>query len=875
VPGLGARLGRGGATTFEQDVANSDCVVVMGSNMAENHPIAFRFAIKARERGARLIHIDPRFSRTSAMADTYVRIRSGGDIAFLGGLINYVLENELYFKEYVLNYTNATTIIDERFQDTEDLDGLFSGFDPEKRQYDPASWQYAGAQSDGDDNTGGEAQHGLRGDAGGEDMHDAQGDAQHANDAHDIGQAQRGAGYAKQPWPPPRDETLQHPNCVLNITRRHFRRYTPEVVSEICGCSVDEFVAVAKAITENSGPERTTVFCYAMGWTQHTIGVQMIGTAALLQLLLGNIGRPGGGILALRGHATIQGSTDIPTLYNLLPGYLPQPSTLQGHETLSEYLRLQTPKTGWWHNTSKYMVSLLKAWYGDAATSENDYMYDYVPKIGGDYSILPMIQAMKDGKISGLFCMGQNPAVGTQDAHLVRQGLTQLDWLVVRDAFEVESATFWLNSPEARRGEFDPRQIKTEIFLMPAAMVPEKEGSFTNTMRLVQWHDKALESPGDARSEAWFLYHLGQRLKELYKDSDNPRDRGFLALTWDYGMQGPHDEPVIESIVKEVNGWTVADGKLVPGFAALKDDGSTACGCWIYSGIYPAEGQNNARRRAGDDWVSLNWGFAWPANRRILYNRASADPSGKPWSERKKYVWWDAEQGKWLGYDVPDFPVNKAPDTPIKPDGTGIDAHAGSDPFIMMVDGRGWLFVPTGLRDGPLPAHYEPVESPVKNLLYSQETNPVLKRWDRPENKMIAHGDAEYPYVLTTYRLTEHHTAGGMSRFLPWLAELQPHGFVELSVELAGELGIANSDWVVVSTPRGEAEVRALVTERMKPMRIRKRLVHQVGMPWHFGYEGLAKGGIANNLTALVADPNVSIHESKALMCKIRKGRLS
>jgi formate dehydrogenase major subunit len=312
----------------------------------------------------------------------------------------------------------------------------------------------------------------------------------------------------------------------------------------------------------------------------------------------------------------------------------------------------------------------------------------------------------------------------------------------------------------------------------------------------------------------------------------------------------------------------------VPGFAALKDDGSTACGCWIYSGIYPAEGQNNARRREGDDWVSLNWGFSWPANRRILYNRASADPSGKPWSERKKYVWWDAEQGKWLGYDVPDFPVNKAPDTPIKPDGTGIDAHAGSDPFIMMVDGRGWLFVPTGLRDGPLPAHYEPVESPVKNLLYSQETNPVLKRWDRPENKMIAHGDAEYPYVLTTYRLTEHHTAGGMSRFLPWLAELQPHGFVELSVELAGELAIANSDWVVVSTPRGEAEVRALVTERMKPMRIRKRLVHQVGMPWHFGYEGLAKGGIANNLTALVADPNVSIHESKALMCKIRKGRL-
>jgi len=860
VPGLGARLGRGGATTFEQDLQNSDCIVVMGSNMAENHPVAFRFALMARERGARLIHVDPRFSRTSALADTHVRIRSGTDIAFLGGLIRYAIEHEKYFKDYVLHYTNASTLIDARYQDTEDLAGLFSGYDPDKRQYDISSWQYAAGE-------------GANGQGGG-DAH-AQTTQEHSQEGIDVGQQQRGAGFAKEPWPPARDETLQDPRCVFQITRRHFSRYTPEAVSEICGCSVEDFLRVAEAITANSGPERTTAFCYAMGWTQHTVGVQMIGTAALLQLLLGNIGRPGGGILALRGHATIQGSTDIPTLYNLLPGYLPQPSTQQQHATLADYLRTQTPRTGWWHHTPKYMISLLKAWYGDHATADNDYGYDWLPKISGDYSIMPMVQAFKDGKIKGLFCLGQNPAVGTQNAHLVRLGLANLDWMVLRDVFEIETAGFWHSSPEVKRGELDPAQIKTEIFMMPAAVAAEKDGSFTNTMRLVQWHDKAVDPPGDARSESWFIYHLGRRLKELYAASTLPRDRGFQALTWDYPTEGRLQEPVMDAVVKEVNGWTVADRKLVSGFAELKDDGSTACGCWIYSGIHPTEERNRARDRQGDDWVSLGWGFAWPANRRILYNRASADPAGRPWSERKRYVWWDYEKRQWTGYDVPDFPVGKAPDTPLQPDGTGIDAHSGSDPFIMMVDGRGWLFVPTGLRDGPLPTHYEPREAPVANLLYPQQVNPVAKEWPRPDNRYVDLGDEEYPYLITTYRLTEHHTAGGMTRFLPWLAELQPRGFVEISTELAAELGIANGDWVVLTTPRYQAETQALVTERLKPLRVRRRLVHQVGMPWHFGYQGIATGGIANNLTALVADPNVSIHESKAFMCNLKRGRLS
>lgn len=842
---------------FEQDLANSDCILIMGSNMAENHPVAFRFVTQARERGARVIHIDPRFSRTSALADTYVRIRSGSDIAFLGGLIRYVLCNDLYFKEYVQHYTNASTLIDPAFQDTEDLDGLFSGFDPATQQYDNASWQYAGSP--------------VRPPHQEDDAHrQASRERQPTEEAIDIGQMQRGAGHAKGAWPPRRDETMQDPHCVLQITKRHFQRYTPEVVSEICGCSAEEFLAVARALTESSGPERTAAFCYAMGWTQHTVGVQMIGCATLLQLLLGNIGRPGGGIMALRGHATIQGSTDIPTLYNLLPGYLPQPSSVLGHASLADYLRIQTPQTGWWHNTPSYLISLLKAWFGAAASAENDYLYDLLPKIDADYSLLPMMQAMRDGQIKGMFLMGQNPAVGAQDAGLVRRGLAQLDWLVVRDAFEIESATFWKNSPEVQRGELDPRAIATEVFLMPAAMAAEKSGSFTNTMRLVQYHDKAVEPPGDARSEAWFVYQLGRRLRALYADSQAPKDQALLRLTWDYPAD-QHGEPEIEAVVREINGYDLTTGALVPDFGALRDDGSTSCGCWIYSGIYPAPGRNLARARQADAYVSPDWGFAWPANRRTLYNRASARPDGAPWSERKRYLWWDAAQGRWTGYDVPDFPARKPPDTPADPHGAGLDAHSGSDPFILMPDGRAWLFVPSGLRDGPLPTHYEPVESPVQNLLYGQQHSPVAKIWRRADNRIAAHGDREYPYVLTTYRLTEHHTAGGMSRFLPWLAELQPACFCEISVELAQELGLRTGDEVLVVTPRGQAEARALVTERMKPMRVRRRLVHQVGMPWHFGYEGLVRGGTANNLTALVADPNVSIHESKALMCNVRR----
>ncbi len=846
MPGLGARLGRGGATTAENDLANADCIIIMGSNMAENHPVCFRFVMKARERGAKIIHVDPRFTRTSAVADQFVRIRPGSDIAFLGGLIHHAIEHETYFKEYVAAYTNAATLIKPEFVDTESLDGLFSGFDQDGHRYDNSSWQYQGQQESPSPNT--------------------------HQQFSSMSYSQR-LGNMAGVWPPPSDPTMQDPNCVFQIVKRHFARYTPEMVEEVCGVPQDQFLAVAQALAENSGRERTTAFCYAVGWTQHSKGPQIIGACTLLQLLMGNIGRPGGGIMALRGHASIQGSTDIPTLYDILPGYLAMPNTFDDHATLQGYLKEETPKTGYWNNLPKFMISLLKAYYGDNATAENEYGYQYLPKISSDYSMFPMFMATMDGFLKGMFVMGQNPAVGGMDTGYMRQGLAKLDWLVVRDLFEIETATFWRDSPEVKNGTLDPKTIKTEVFLMPAAIVAEKDGSFTNTQRLIQWHDKTIAPPGDATTEPWFLHDLWRRLMALYAAEDTPQARQLKALNWTYPVEGPRDEPVVEAILKEINGYTVSDGKQLPGFDACKDDGSTACGCWIYSGVYPEEGQNLARSRVSDDLYSPGWGFAWPANRRILYNRASADPEGRPWSERKKLIWWDADEKKWTGNDVPDFPVSKAPDTPIRGDAVGMDALSGADPFIMTGDGKGWLFVPAGLRDGPLPAHYEPMESPVVNPLYGQDRSPTVKYWPRKENRLAERHDPRYPYVITTYRLTEHHTAGGMSRWVPWLAELQPTFFAEISPRLAGKVGVGNGDWIVVSTPRGEIEARALVTDRMGQTPAGGVAVETVGLPYHWGYAGIVKGDAANDLVPLVGDPNVSIEEAKAFTCNVRKGR--
>jgi len=850
VPGLGTRLGRGGATTTLMELANSDCIVVMGSNMAENHPVGFRFVMKAKTRGATIIHVDPRFSRTSAMADYFVPIRAGSDLVFLGALVSYVLEREAYFKEYVLAYTNAAAIVSDEFEDTEDLDGLFSGFDPGRGTYTTDSWQYAGSES-GE----GAPEH-------------------HGQDAQSMGHRQGGS----RPNDLSTDPTLQHPRCVFQILKRHYRRYTPEMVEEACGVPKEQFLRIAETIVDNSGRERTTAFAYAVAWTQHTTGTQIISCCAILQLLLGNIGRPGGGIMALRGHATIQGSTDIPTLYNLLPGYLPMPSVQDGHRDLASYLEGVVTPAGGWFNAPKYMVSLLKAWYGEGAQPANDFGFQYLPKLAGDFSFQPMLLAMKDGRMRGLFCMGQNPAVGAQNARLVRQGLARLDWLVVRDIFETETAAFWKDAPEVLDGSIAPSEIGTEVFLLPAAVTPEKDGSYTNTMRLVQYHDKAVDPPGDARSEAHFVYHLGRRLRELYADSTLDRDRPIQALTWEYPTHGPLAEPDVEAILAEINGWTVGDRRPVRSYQDLRDDGSTACGCWIYSGIRPEPGRNRARERqagpSASEGAYLGWGYSWPNNVRVLYNRASADPEGRPWSERKRYVWWSDDEQRWTGLDTPDFPPTKAPGYQPAADATGLDGHSGAQPFLMLAEGLGRLFVPKGLKDGPLPTHYEPFESPVSNPLYGQQVNPAAIGHARADNAYHAVADARYPHVLTTYRLTEHHTAGAMSRWVPWLAELQPEGFAEIGTELAASLGIDNGDYVVISTARGAIETRALVTDRIAPLTVGGRRLHQVGMPWHYGYSGLARGAVANDLTTLVEDPDSFIHEAKALTCALRPGRL-
>ncbi len=823
----------------------------MGSSMAENHPVGFQWVIEAREKnGAKVIHVDPRFNRTSAMADYWLPLRAGSDLVFLGALIKYTLDHGRWFRDYVIHYTNAATILRDDFRDTEELGGLFSGWDAEKKQYDPETWLYAGAKP----SEGVSAGHRPAGGGHGKDR---------GGEAQNLGELER-------------DPTLQHPRCVFQVLKRHFARYTPELVEESCGIPKERFLEVADVFTSASGREKTGAICYAVGWTQHSSGVQTIRAAAILQLLLGNIGRPGGGIMALRGHASIQGSTDIPTLYDILPGYLPMPALGESDAIdLKSYIDRHRSSKGWWWNFDKYIVSLLKAYYGAAATKENDFGFDWLPRLTGDHSVFGYWLDMADGKMEGLFVMGQNPAVGSPNGRLERKGLTKLQWLVVRDMVETETATFWLDSPEVTSGEWKPDEIETEVFFFPAASHVEKDGTFTNTQRLLQWREKAVEPPGDARSELHFMVDLGRRMKK--KATSSPRDAGLRALTWDY-----NDEDA-EEVLGEIHGWKDEGGgmkdeskphparKPLENFSELAADGSTACGCWIYSGVFEG-GENKANQREAKGRYGHGWGYAWPLDRRILYNRCSAAPDGSPWSERKKLVWWDAAKGEWGGDDVPDFTKTKRPDHRPEADRGGDEALPGDAPFIMHPDGAGWLWVPSGLKDGPLPAHYEPLESNLVNQLYpGQPRNPAADPMEREDNAYASSPDDRYPYILTTYRLTEHHTAGGMSRTLSHLAELQPELFAEISPELAEEIGVINGDRLVISTARASIEARALVTARMPSLDVQGRRVHQVGLPYHWGYRGLATGDIVNDLLAISEEPNVRIMESKALTCHVRR----
>ena len=824
--------------------------------MAECHPVGYQWVTEAKSRGAKVIHVDPRFTRTSAVADKHLSIRVGSDIVLLGALINHVLSNDLWFKEYVVAYTNAATILREDFQDTEDLDGLFSGYDPETGTYDLSSWAYRDADA-------------------GEEV-----PAEHETPAPGD---QYGSGGPKVEERYERDETLQDPRTVFQVLKRHYSRYTPEMVQEACGIPVEDFEYLANAVVENSGRERTTCFAYAVGWTQHSTGVQFIRTASILQLLLGNIGRPGGGIMALRGHASIQGSTDIPTLFNLLPGYLPMPSV--DNETFDKYLRsIAAPdQKGYWQDADAYMVSLMKSWWGDAATQENDWAYNYLPRLTGPHGTYQTVERMLADELEGYFIFGENPAVGSANGRMQRLGMSHLKWLVVRDFNLIESATWWKDGPEIQSGELQTEDIGTEIFFMPAANHVEKAGTFTQTQRMVQWRHQAVEPPGECQSELDFFYKLGKRVREKFADSTDPRDRPLLDLVWDYELddEGNADP---EAVLAEINGRfrTGPDaGKHLSSYTQMRADGTTDGGCWIYTGIY-ADGVNQAARRpAKENQAPVNpeWAWAWPANRRILYNRASADPEGKPWSERKKYIWWDEEEQRWTGVDVPDFPVDRDPNARPGPESSGAEALSGIDPFIMQADGKGWLFAPRGVVDGPLPTHYEPQESPVRNPLYDQQRSPTRVSLTDPNNRS-APSDREpgagiYPYVFTTYRLTEHHTAGGMSRWLQYLSELQPEMFCEVSPELAAERGLESYQWATIISPRSAIEAKVLVTERMKPLKVGGTTIHQIGLPYHWGVgsEALVTGDSANDLVGVVMDPNVHIQDSKTGSCDIQPGR--
>jgi formate dehydrogenase major subunit len=816
--------------------------MIIGANPAEQHPAAFLWVFKAMEKGAKLIVVDPRIGRTASKADTYVAIRSGTDIAFIGAIVNYILENQLYQKEYVVNYTNAASLINPDFKGPADLDGLYSGYDKAKKTYDTATWQY---QTRKETVTGPD-------------------------------------GKPAEQVTVLTDPTLQDPNCVFQLIKKHYSRYTLEKASEITGASVEEIELVAQTFGESGAPEKSGTLIYAMGGTQHTVGTQNVRIYALLQLLLGNVGMAGGGVNALRGESNVQGSTDMALLFQDLPGYLGEPTDKQ--PDLVTFLK-KFPRTGYLANGPKFFTSLMKAWWGEKATPENEFAYQYLPKTTGNYSWIPLFEAMFAGTIKGLYIMGQNPAVCGPNARMERKALENLEWMAVAELFHTETTDFW------KAPGVNPKDIKTEIFLLPASEAFEKEGSITNSGRIVQWRPRVASSHGEQKTDIWILTRLTEALKDLYENSEEAKDRPILDLVWDYGSE---DEPDVELIAREINGYALADavdkdGKVlaakdstIPGFAVIAsavDTATVACGNWIYSGYFaevddgtgkkmPATKRRNAADPSGLG-VTLNWAFAWPANRRVLYNRASCKPDGSPWNPKKALIFWDAAQKKWTGPDVPDFAATKAPDAKPKPGGTGLDALSGTDPFIMRSDGKGWAYATSGLNEGPLPEHYEPLESPIENLMSSVNLNPVVKVFDSEMDKVGT--PDEFPIVATTYRLVEHWQAGAMSRTLPWLAELQPGMFVEISEELAAEKDIKNGDEVEVSSARGTIKAVAMVTMRLRPFKIAGKTVHQLGMPWHYGWSGLATGDSANYLTPHVGDGNTMMPEYKAFLVDIKK----
>jgi len=799
------------------DIKNANVIVVMGGNAAEAHPCGFKWVTEAKAHNhAKFIVVDPRFTRSASVADLYAPIRTGTDITFLGGVINYLLSHGKIQHEYVRSYTNAPLIVNEGFRFE---DGLFSGYDDAKRTYDKSTWAYE---------TGPD-------------------------------------GFAKI------DETLQHPRCVFNLMKQHYSRYTPEMVNNICGTPKELFLQICEILATTAAPNRTTTFMYALGWTQHTVGSQMIRTAAMVQLLLGNVGMPGGGVNALRGHSNIQGLTDLGLLSNLLPGYL----TLPGEKETDyrAYLDKRTPKPlrpnqfNYWSNYPKFHVSLMKSWWGDKATKENNWCFDWLPKLDMEYDILRQFELMGQGKMHGYFCQGFNPLGAIPNKAKLIKGLSQLKYLVVIDPLATETSCFWENHGEYN--DVDPASIQTEVIRLPSTCFAEEDGSLTNSGRWLQWHYKGAEPPAEAKPDADIVAGIFLKLRELYQKEGGTFPDPLVNLAWEYKTPAA---PTPVELAKEYNGKALADladpkdptkvavkkGQQLDGYGQLKDDGSTACGCWLFSGSFTEKGNMMARRDNYDPsglGNTLNWAFSWPANRRILYNRASCDPAGKPWDPNRRLIWWDG--ATWTGVDVPD----------IKPDSP---PGEGMNPFIMQPEGMGRLFALDKMAEGPFPEHYEPFETPIDtNPLHPKVVSNPAARVFKDDWEMFG-TSKEFPYAATTYRLTEHFHFWTKHTRLSSI--VQPEQFVEIGEELAREKGIKAGDRVKVSSHRGFIKAVAVVTKRIKPLQVNGKTVHHVGIPFHWGFKGLAKKGfLANTLTPFVGDANSQTPEFKSFLVNIEK----
>jgi formate dehydrogenase major subunit len=835
------------------DIKNTDMMLIMGGNPAENHPCGFKWAIEAkRTRSAKLISVDPRFTRTSAVADLFCQIRAGTDIAFLGGVINYAIENNRIAKDYLIHFTNAAFVVEGDFKLPADTDGVFSGFDAEKHTYNRASWNYSG--------TGGKQQQ---------------------NTGPSTGQSQVPAPLPPMPEKVDYDLTLQNPNCVFQLLKKHYSRYTPEMIERITGIPKEQFLKAADlytSIRKDGDMKKAGTIIYAVGWTQHSFGTQIIRTAAMLQLLLGNVGRAGGGVNALRGHSNIQGATDMAGLFDTIPGYLKVPTPADG--SFDAWMKRITPTASkpapwdswnYYGNTPKFAVSFMKTMYGDAATKQNNWAFDYFPKVDRDYSWVNLWNNMYNGLIKGIFAFGMNGVAIGPDSKKNIDALKKAEFLVVGEIYPDETSEFW-RSPGISQDEM--KQIQTTVYRLPCAGFAEKDGSFTNSARWLLWKNAAVPTPGDCRLDQAIVAQIFLRVRDLYKKDGGKFPDPILKLTWSYTTP---NSPSLAEVLKELNGKALSDledpatkvqikaGQQLPGFAWLKDDGTTACGNWIYSGSFTEAGNQTARRDPSDPsnmGVHPGWGWSWPANRRVLYNRASCDVDGKPWDATRKQVWWNEDQQKWVGNDVPDFKVDSKPKD-----------HMG--PFIMNAEGVGRIFAPLGaFADGPFPEYYEPFESPVQNLLHPERTNnPVVTGLKTPDDK---YGTVkEYPVVCTTFRLTEHYHYWTKNN--PMNVQLVPEPFIEMGAEMANEMGIRGGEKVKVSSARGEYIAKAMVTKRIKPMMIDGKKTYQIGIPFHWGYRGIAEDEgktermLVNLLTPTIVDPNAHTPEFKGFLVKVEK----